>query len=209
MGYNGYPSNGYYDEYASNGYSYNGYPYKNEYSYGKSLSQNAIPPNAFPAPSKQDMMDTFKANDPQSLQAAIDTGFLRDIITCSDGSRLIQRLIEVASAEEKRSAFNILCPDIVEISKDQFGNYVIQKFFEFGDGVLEPYIIQKLFGNVMHLSLHSFGCRVVQKAIEYCSHSPDIIAMLLREIQECDGISECMYDPNGNHVIQRFIEKAP
>jgi len=221
--YNGYPSNGYYDEYASNGYSYdgyyddqyydgysyNGYPYKNEYSYGKSLSQNAIPPNAFPAPSKQDMMDTFKANDPQSLQAAIDTGFLRDIITCSDGSRLIQRLIEVASAEEKRSAFNILCPDIVEISKDQFGNYVIQKFFEFGDGVLEPFIIQKLFGNVMQLSLHSFGCRVVQKAIEYSINSPDVMAMLFREIQECHAISKCMYDPNGNHVIQKFIQSDP
>merc|ERR1712038_591807 len=72
--YNGYASNGYsydgyYDDQYYDGYSYNGYPYKNEYSYGKSLSQNAIPPNAFPAPSKQDMMDTFKANDPQSLQA--------------------------------------------------------------------------------------------------------------------------------------------
>lgn len=227
--YHGYPSNevSYENDYsyAYDRYSYQQYPsnefsYENNYSYA-TYPQNCPPPNATnqaPQPiaeanpghgTKQNMIDDFKANDPQSLQSAVDTGYLRDIITCSEGSRLVQRLIEVASDEEKAAAFNVLCPDIVEISKDQFGNYVIQKFFEFGNEEHKPYIIQKLFGNVMHLSLHSFGCRVVQKAIEYCSHSPDIIAMLLREVQECDGISKCMYDPNGNHVIQRFIEKAP
>jgi len=51
--------------------------------------------------------------------------------------------------------------------------------------------------------------RVVQKAIEYSTNSPDVMAMLLREIQECHAISKCMYDPNGNHVIQKFIQSDP
>jgi len=145
----------------------------------------------------------------KSLRSANESGYLRDIITCSEGSRLIQKLMESATTEEKANTFDILSPHILEFSKDQFGNYVVQKFFDFGNEEHKPYILHRLLGHVMSLSLNPFGCRVIQKAIEYASRSPDILSMLIREVQECNGISRLIYDPNGNHVIQRFIEKSP
>lgn len=145
----------------------------------------------------------------KSLQSANESGYLADIITCSEGSRLVQKLMESATVEEKANTFNILSPRILDFSKDQFGNYVVQKFFDYGNEEHKPFILQKLFGHVMSLSLNPFGCRVIQKAIEYASRSPDILSMLIREVQECKGISRLIYDPNGNHVIQRFIEKSP
>lgn len=145
----------------------------------------------------------------KSLRSANESGYLRDIITCSEGSRLIQKLMESATTEEKANTFDILSPHILEFSKDQFGNYVVQKFFDFGNEEHKPFILQRLFGHVKSLSLNPFGCRVIQKAIEYASRSPDILSMLIREIQEGNGISRLIYDPNGNHVIQRFIEKSP
>ena len=49
---------------------------------------------------------------------------------------------------------------------DLFGNYVIQKFFEFGSPHQVQILCSLLRGNVVTLSFQMFGCRVVQKAIE-------------------------------------------
>lgn len=50
-----------------------------------------------------------------------------------------------------------------------------------------------------------YGCRVVQKALEYVQS--DQQAVLVREL---DGnVLKCVKDQNGNHVIQKAIERIP
>jgi len=50
-----------------------------------------------------------------------------------------------------------------------------------------------------------YGCRVVQKALEHVHI--DQQSILIREL---DGnILKCIKDQNGNHVIQKAIEKIP
>jgi len=61
-------------------------------------------------------------------------------------------------------------------------------------------------GEVLRLSLDMYGCRVIQKAIDHASS--DTLVMLVRELNEKDGIRQCINDQNGNHVIQKCIEKA-
>lgn len=46
------------------------------------------------------------------------------------------------------------------------GNYVIQKFFEFGLQEHKQTLAQKLNGQVLPLALQMYGCRVIQKALE-------------------------------------------
>lgn len=46
------------------------------------------------------------------------------------------------------------------------GNYVIQKFFEFGLPDHKQTLAQKLNGQVLPLALQMYGCRVIQKALE-------------------------------------------
>lgn len=48
------------------------------------------------------------------------------------GSRFIQQRLETATAEEKDIVFSEILPQADKLMIDVFGNYVIQKFFEFG-----------------------------------------------------------------------------
>ena len=61
-------------------------------------------------------------------------------------------------AEIEYSAANLM--------NDLYGNYVIQKFFEFGNSLQIQFLCALLKGNVLTLSFQTYGCRVVQKAIE-------------------------------------------
>ena len=48
------------------------------------------------------------------------------------GSRFIQQKLERATVNEKQMVFNEILPSAYNLMTDVFGNYVIQKFFEFG-----------------------------------------------------------------------------
>ena len=82
------------------------------------------------------------------------------------GSRFIQQQIELANAEDNRMLFKEVLPAAHVLMEDLFGNYVIQKFFEFGSDEQKLALIQTLQGHVLRLSTHTYGCRVIQKAIE-------------------------------------------
>jgi len=87
---------------------------------------------------------------------------------------------------------------------DVFGNYVIQKFFEFGNQVQKTALAHQMQGHVLRLSLQMYGCRVVQKALEFIL--PDQQAALIKEL---DGNTlRCVKDQNGNHVVQKAIERV-
>jgi pumilio RNA-binding family len=49
---------------------------------------------------------------------------------------------------------------------DIFGNYVVQKFFEFGTEKHKAELLSRLTGHVLMLSLQVYGCRVIQKAFD-------------------------------------------
>ena len=59
-----------------------------------------------------------------------------------------------------------ILPTSHDLMTDVFGNYVIQKFFEFGTTEQKIGLAKKIKGNVVQLSLQMYGCRIVQKALE-------------------------------------------
>ena len=52
--------------------------------------------------------------------------------------------------------------------------------------------------------MQMYGCRVVQKALEYVS-TQRLIA-LVSEFENPPVLLRCVHDSNGNHVIQKCIE---
>jgi pumilio RNA-binding family len=82
------------------------------------------------------------------------------------GSRFIQQKLEQCTDEEKEMVFAEVLPASYSLITDVFGNYVIQKFFEFGSLDQKATLVERLHGHVPALSLHTYGCRVIQKAIE-------------------------------------------
>lgn len=80
-----------------------------------------------------------------------------------------------------------------------------QKFFEFGSAEHKRHIAECLEERVLPLSLQMYGCRVIQKALEWCDES-----LRVKLIKELHGnVIRCVRDQNGNHVIQKVIESVP
>ncbi len=52
------------------------------------------------------------------------------------------------------------------LMNDVFGNYVVQKFLDYGTDEQKTRMASLIKGNVKMLSLQVYGCRVIQKAIE-------------------------------------------
>lgn len=80
--------------------------------------------------------------------------------------RFIQQKLERASPSEKAMVFGEILTAAYSLMTDVFGNYVIQKFFEFGNSDQKQTLAQRVRGHVLPLALQMYGCRVIQKALE-------------------------------------------
>ena len=58
--------------------------------------------------------------------------------------------------------------NILRCVKDQNGNHVIQKVIECLPAEQLAFIVEAFNGQVMQLSTHPYGCRVVQRVLEHC-----------------------------------------
>lgn len=58
-------------------------------------------------------------------------------------------------------------------------------------------------GHVLALTLQMYGCRVIQKALEVLALEQQRV--IAREVQ--GHVMRCVKDQNGNHVIQKSIER--
>jgi len=82
------------------------------------------------------------------------------------GSRFLQREMEVAGVVALQLVFDEVLPVIANLMVDAYGNYVVQKFFDFGTDGQKEILANRLQGHVFLLSTHSYGCRVIQKALD-------------------------------------------
>ena len=98
---------------------------------------------------------------------------------CQDqhGSRFIQQRLEVASDSDKQVVFDEVLPSAHSLMTDVFGNYVIQKLFEFGTPDQCETLAALLMGQAVPLAMQMYGCRVIQKALEYVQ-TPRLIALV-------------------------------
>ena len=83
--------------------------------------------------------------------------------------------METASEEEKAAVFQEIESSASQLMSDLFGNYVVQKFFEFGNSQQMEVLLQSLEGNVVTLSFQTYGCRVVQRALENLPSEQQVI----------------------------------
>jgi mRNA-binding protein PUF3 len=98
-------------------------------------------------------------------------GYIAEFSGDQCGSRFIQNEIEKANSEEKKRVFSEIYPEAEQLMKDVFGNYVIQKFFDFGDQTQKRALANQMKGRILELTISTYGCRVVQKVNLDCALS--------------------------------------
>jgi hypothetical protein len=124
------------------------------------------------------------------------------------GSRFIQHKLETANSDEKERVFQEIDEDALQLMTDVFGNYVIQKLFEHGSQSQKKLLADKMKGHIEPLSRQMYGCRVVQKALDHVL--TDQQASMVEELNMPNkGILKVIKDQNGNHVVQKAIERVP
>lgn len=100
--------------------------------------------------------------------------------------------------------FQEIYPHMYELIIDPFGNYLVQKLIVYCDELKLNLILDILQFNLFQISINQHGTRALQKIIDNLTNSYqlDVLIKGLRPY-----IIELIKDLNGNHVIQKILNK--
>ncbi|XP_068339993.1 pumilio homolog 2-like [Pyrus communis] len=88
---------------------------------------------------------------------------------------------------------------VMRCVRDQNGNHVIQKCIECVPEEAIRFIVLTFFDQVVTLSTHPYGCRVIQRVLEHCKDE-NTESKVMDEI--LGAVSMLAQDQYGNYVIQ-------
>jgi hypothetical protein len=120
------------------------------------------------------------------------------------GCRFLQKKLEDEDKDDLRMIFEEVYEHIVELMTDPFGNYLCQKLVEHCNEPQRMAVIRAVSNDIVSISMNMHGTRAVQKLIE-CLSSPQQIAAITDALRH--HIVSLIKDLNGNHVIQRCLQK--
>lgn len=101
------------------------------------------------------LLEDFRNNRFPSLQLRDLANHIVEFSQDQHGSRFIQQKLERASPSEKQLVFQEILASAYSLMTDVFGNYVIQKFFEFGTQEQKATLAQKVC-TIFCSKLHEF-----------------------------------------------------
>ncbi|KAE8697019.1 hypothetical protein F3Y22_tig00110634pilonHSYRG00015 [Hibiscus syriacus] len=92
---------------------------------------------------------------------------------------------------------------VMRCVRDQNGNHVIQKCIECVPEENIQFIVTPFFDQVVTLSAHPYGCRVIQRILEHCK-DPKTQSKVMGEI--LGSVSMLAQVQYGNYVVQHVLE---
>lgn len=120
------------------------------------------------------------------------------------GCRILQKHIEESSEFTNFYLYPKVKPYLVEISLDQFGNYLVQRMLE---RLNQEYICEVskiLLSSFKLVSMSQFGTRVVQKLIDFVENQETKSAIILALKTNLLSLAN---NSQGNHVISKILTK--
>lgn len=129
------------------------------------------------------------------------------------GCRFLQKRIDqsiVTNVQARRSNFRIIFNEILpmffELIIDPFGNYLIQRLIEYCSEKDLEFILESLSSDLCLISVNQHGTRALQKIIEKMNNEYQL-SFLVKGLGP--HIIQLIKDLNGNHVIQKILNKYP
>ena len=125
---------------------------------------------------------------------------------CKDqhGCRFLQKKLEERNPEHIHIIFIETYQHVVELMTDPFGNYLCQKLLEFCNDDQRTILINNAAPEMVKIALNSHGTRAMQKMIEFIN-TPEQIQTVIHALN--DKVVELIQDLNGNHVIQKCLNR--
>lgn len=125
---------------------------------------------------------------------------------CKDqhGCRFLQKKLEERNPEHVHMIWLETNQHVIELMTDPFGNYLCQKLLEFCNDEERTVLIENAAPDLVRIALNQHGTRALQKMIEFIS-TPGQIQTVIRALSH--RVVELIQDLNGNHVIQKCLNK--
>ncbi|KAF8053028.1 hypothetical protein N665_1473s0001 [Sinapis alba] len=121
------------------------------------------------------------------------------------GCRALQKLVDEGTFHDFKVIFGEIINHVIDVSMDQFGNYLVQKMIDLCDDEQRTLIVRVLTSkpiDLFQICQHNYGTRVVQKMIETVKTKKQI-EMLKSGLEPC--CLALVKNLNGNHVIQTCL----
>lgn len=112
--------------------------------------------------------------------------------------------LEHVLVEQQHEIVEELKPDIMRIVKDQNGNHVIQKIIQMVPQQCIPFIMDAFQNQIESLASHNYGCRVIQRILEYGTEAEK--KSLMTDLHAC--AAKLITDQYGNYVTQHIIAQG-
>lgn len=153
----------------------------------------------------QKLLETVHNEDISSKIMEHIKGNVETLTKSQYGCRIIQKALCNLSLEHKMIIANELKhTDIKECINDQNGNHVIQKAIENIPMEKIMFIVDQLRNSTSKYATHSYGCRVIQRLLEYGDDSTR--ENILTELKPC--FSQLIKNEFGNYVIQYILKSS-
>jgi len=120
------------------------------------------------------------------------------------GCRFLQKKLEEEDPQTVEIIFEEVYDHITELMTDPFGNYLCQKLLEHCNDHQRLSIVETVSPDLVSISKNMHGTRAVQKMIE-CLSSPAQVQLIVKVLS--GSVVELIQDLNGNHVIQRCLNR--
>eukprot|EP01061_Rhynchopus_euleeides_P039519 TRINITY_DN6781_c3_g1_i1.p1 TRINITY_DN6781_c3_g1~~TRINITY_DN6781_c3_g1_i1.p1 ORF type:complete len:388 (+),score=141.40 TRINITY_DN6781_c3_g1_i1:61-1164(+) len=123
------------------------------------------------------------------------------------GCRVVQKTLETCPLPMQLQMIRELTGYLPVCVTHQNGNHVIQKCIEcIPDNI--DFLMRAFIGEVRSLATHAYGCRVMQRILEYCRANPSsILAQQCKPIMEesVELLDLLIDDQYGNYVLQHVM----
>jgi len=125
---------------------------------------------------------------------------------CKDqhGCRYLQKQLENRDPDQVHMIWMETNPHVVELMIDPFGNYLCQKLLEYCNDDERTVLIQNAAKDMVRIALNQHGTRALQKMIEFVT-TPVHVSLIIEALRH--QVVELIQDLNGNHVIQKCLNK--
>ena len=143
------------------------------------------------------------------LKMNLNSMSLNDLIKNSDiickdqtGCRLLQKKID-EQPEISLKILNVCFEKIIEIITDSFGNYLVQKLYDYMNEEKFLQLIALIKFDIYHICVNSFGTRAIQKLIDYLNND-NLINNFINMIKPI--VKGIIVDINGSHILLKLVD---
>jgi hypothetical protein len=130
----------------------------------------------------------------------------RTLALTQSGSRVVQKVIDVASTKQREQLLYVLLADVSvsELYTSPHANHVVAKLVEIMPPTSLTRIGESMRGKATTVARHQFGSRILERLVEHCGE--DQIGFLLDEVvEDFEALARHQF---GNFVVARLLEHS-